>query len=230
LSAPGHPGFDRYARDYGEALAKGISLSGEGIDFFATGRLAILKAALERRGANPAKILDFGCGNGTAAPFVLSTFPGAEYAGVDVSEECLAVARKSHGSCFRHLGEYAPEGEYDLVFTNGVFHHIPGPEQPGALDYIARALKPGGYFALWENNPWNPGARLVMRRIPFDRDAAMLWPAAARRLLRGADLAVELASFAFIFPRPLRLLRPLERYVSRLPLGAQYLVLGRKPA
>ena len=33
--------------------------------------------------------------------------------------------------------------------------------------------------------------------------------------------------FLFIFPRALRLFRPLERLVSRLPLGGQYMVLCR---
>ncbi len=40
-----------------------------------------------------------------------------------------------------------------------------------ALDYTYQALKPGGYFAFWENNPWSLGARYLMSRIPFDRDA-----------------------------------------------------------
>ena len=48
-----------------------------------------------------------------------------------------------------------------------------------ALRCIRRLLRPNGIFALWENNPWNPGTRLVMRRIPFDRDASLLTPASA---------------------------------------------------
>jgi len=35
--------------------------------------------------------------------------------------------------------------------------------------------------------------------------------------------------FCFIFPHALRALRPIERWLTRLPLGAQYLVLARKP-
>ena len=35
--------------------------------------------------------------------------------------------------------------------------------------------------------------------------------------------------FLFIFPRVLKWLRWIEPLVSRLPLGGQYLVLGRKP-
>jgi hypothetical protein len=37
------------------------------------------------------------------------------------------------------------------------------------------------------------------------------------------------ADFLFIFPRPLKWFRPLEPLVSRLPLGAQYQIICRKP-
>jgi hypothetical protein len=68
-----------------------------------------------------------------------------------------------------------------------------------------------------------------MRRIPFDRDAVMLSIREARRLLRTAELLpLGSASTLFYFPRALRALRPLERPLSRLPLGAQYLVLARR--
>ena len=49
-------------------------------------------------------------------------------------------------------------------------------------------------------------------------------------MLRGGRFAVERTDFLFIFPRVLKFFRPLERRVSRLPLGAQYQVLALKPA
>jgi hypothetical protein len=48
----------------------------------------------------------------------------------------------------------------------------------------SRSLRPGGLFAPWENNPWNPNTRYVMSRIPFDRDATTLSPPKAVGLLR----------------------------------------------
>ena len=111
-----------------------------------------------------------------------------------------------------------------------MFHHIPPAEREAAVAYVHGALRPGGIFALWENNPWNPGTRLVMRRIPFDRDAETLSAPATRRLLRAGGFEIERTDFLFVFPRPLRALRPLERRLARAPLGAQYLVLARKPA
>jgi len=58
------------------------------------------------------------------------------------------------------------------------------------LKNILGALKPGGLFAFWENNPWNPGTRIVMSRIPFDRDAEIISPPAAKRLLRRAGFSI----------------------------------------
>jgi hypothetical protein len=41
---------------------------------------------------------------------------------------------------------------------------------------------------------------------------------------------VLLTDFQFVFPRVLRLLRPIESTGARCPLGAQYMVLCRKVA
>jgi hypothetical protein len=40
---------------------------------------------------------------------------------------------------------------------------------------------------------------------------------------------VARTDFLFFFPRQLQALRPLERRLVSLPLGAQYLVLARRP-
>jgi hypothetical protein len=68
-----------------------------------------------------------------------------------------------------------------------------------------------------------------MSRIPFDRDAILLSAGEVRTLVRVAGLRVLHTQFHFIFPGFLRALRPLERFASRLPLGAQYQVLSEKP-
>jgi hypothetical protein len=81
-------------------------------------------------------------------------------------------------------------------------------------------LKPGGWFCFWENNPWNPGTRIVMSRIPFDRDAVTLSAPQASRLLRAAGFTVVTTDFLFIFPNFLRHCRPVEPWLCRLPLGA----------
>jgi SAM-dependent methyltransferase len=227
----GVEGFDAYAADYEAALAQGLSISGEDKDYFAQGRIAWLADCLRELGEKPASVLDFGCGTGSATPFLFDQLEVAAVSGVDTSEKSLEVATRTHGSArarFMPLGQYQPDESIDLAFCNGVFHHIPLAERAGAVNYVYRALRGGGLWAFWENNPWNPGTRYVMSRVPFDRDAITLTPPEAKGLLRAGGFEVLRTDFLFIFPNALRWLRFTEAALSRLPFGAQYQVLCRK--
>ena len=231
-SDPAKPGFDAYASDYDAALAEGLSVSGESKDYFAQGRVDHLAGRLRDLQYRPGSILDFGCGTGTNVTVLLGLEGVTSLLGVDVSDSSLKVARKAvpdPRATFSILDQYRPDGRFDLVFTNGVFHHIPPPERASAMDYIFRALRPGGLLAFCENNPWNPGTRYVMSRIPFDRDAVTLTATEARKLIRTSGFEVLSADFLFIFPKALGGLRKLEKYLVRYPIGAQYQILCRKP-
>jgi len=229
---PAKPGFDAYASEYDSALAEGLSVSGETKDYFAQGRVEHLAGRLRELQFRPSSILDFGCGTGTNTPFLLNLSGVTSALGVDISESSLDVARRAiqdRRAVFQEMGQHLPSGRYDLVFTNGVFHHIPPRERAGAIDYIYRSLRPGGLLAFCENNPWNPGTRYVMSRIPFDRDAITLSAPEAQRLIRTGGLEVLRTDFLFIFPKALGFLRKLEPRLASLPFGAQYQVLCRKP-
>jgi SAM-dependent methyltransferase len=227
-----NPEFDQYADDYDAALAKGLSASGESKDFFAEGRAKWLGNCLEVLGYPAGDILDFGCGTGSATPYLLK-LPGAKsVTGLEVSAQSLKVAERVHGAAnvqFHLSREFHPAANMSLAFCNGVFHHIPISERSGAVRYVFETLRPGGFFSLWENNPWNPGTRYVMSRIPFDKDAITLSYLETQGLLRAAGFEIVRADFLFIFPRLLKFLRPLERLFTSLPFGAQYQVLARKP-
>lgn len=223
--------FDQFATNYDAELARGLSVSGEDKNYFAGGRIRWLQRRLGELGATPARILDFGCGTGGSVRLLLG-LPGAQrVTGADISEASVAVARRDLAGLpadFRPLSAPAEEGTFDLVFCNGVFHHIPPEHRAGAMDYVRKSLKPGGLFALWENNPWNPGTRFVMSRIAFDRDAVKIPPRGARELARRHGLEVLRQDFLFYFPRALAWFRPLEPWFAGLPLGAQYLTLARR--
>jgi SAM-dependent methyltransferase len=223
--------FDEYARNYDKALAQGISVSGEDKDFFARGRVEWLARRLQSLSVQPKTVLDFGCGTGSATPFLTNVLRVA-LTGVDISAQSVALARERFGSDtaqFKVLRDFKRAQQFDLAFCNGVFHHIPLNERAGAVKCVYDSLKPGGLFAFWDNNPWNPGARYVMSRIPFDRDAIMVSAPEARRLVRAAGFEVLRTDFLFVFPRPLSWFRKLEPALSPVPLGAQYQILCRKP-
>lgn len=225
------PGFNAYAQTYDQDLQKGLSLSGENKDFFAAGRVDHLQRQLGALQVSPRRLLDFGCGTGSATPHLRRAFSFDSLVGVDASEESLTIARSQHPdpSCrfVTHLESLESES-LDLAYCNGVFHHIPPQERKGAIEAIRRVLKPGGYFSFWENNPLNPGTRWVMSRIPFDRDAQLVYPWSALSLLRDGGFATHAVRYHFIFPSILRSLRPIERSLERFPVGAQYHVLCQK--
>ena len=230
-SSPNPSEFDSYADRYEEALERGIGVSGESKEYFAEGRVAWLAKCLGAIGIKPSRVMDYGCGTGTATQYLRNTLGAASILGVDISEKSINHARAHEaGADFQLQKDARPAADMDVVYCNGVFHHIPPPERAGALKFIIDSLRPGGVFALWENNPWNPGTQLVMARIPFDRDAVKISAPEARRLLREAGMAVVRTDFHFIFPHTLRALRFLEAPLAALPLGAQYQVLARKPA
>lgn len=227
------PEFDEFADDYNAALDKGLALSGEGKDYFAEGRLRWLRRRLDERGARPETVLDFGCGTGSATPFFFDHLGIRQVVGFDPSEKSLEVARQEwakHAVRFSSsMNEVADSGSVDLAFCNGVFHHITPDNRAEALTSIFDILVPGNCFAFWENNPWNPVTRYAMSKVPFDRDAILVWPQEARRLLKNAGFEILLTDYVFFFPRSLAFMRSLEPGLRWLPLGGQYLVLARKP-
>lgn len=224
------PAFDAVAARYEEELQVGLVITGESADYYARQRIDRLAQRLAEVSASAESVLDFGCGTGSSVPYLLR-LPGCRRVhGADISEASLGMARKTHGSLNVTFGrpDRLPPERYDLAFCNGVFHHIPVAQRAEAAASVWRALRPGGVFALWENNPWNPGTRYVMSKVSFDHDAITLTPPETRALLAHVDFDVLRTDHLFFFPAGLRFMRWLEPLILRLPLGGQYLVLARK--
>ena len=83
------------------------------------------------------KVLEIGCGLGTAAIRFAST--GADYTGVELSKESLALAKQrfkvynQSGQFYlgnsEELSSFVPVETYDLIYSFGVIHHSPHPEK-----------------------------------------------------------------------------------------------------
>ena len=222
--------FDSFAANYDESLNKGLSLSGENKDFFAGERAIWTRKRISRFETSVKSVLDFGCGIGSSIPFLSKTFPGTQLVGVDPSAASIKSARSLHKGTnvdFFTLEEMPVVLKFDLVFCNGVFHHIPRNKRTMALEWILSRITPEGLFAIWENNPLNPGTRMVMNRIPFDKEAETLTPSACIDMLRKSSFRPIDRSSRFFFPRSLSLFRPFERFLAPSMLGAQYLIISR---
>ena len=220
--------FDEYAEDYDAYLSKGLALAGETKEYFAQARVDWMRRRFTELGVRPQSALDFGCGTGTSTPMLKNTLGLSRALGVDISQRSIDRARPADGVEYRHIDAVTPDGTFDIAFTNGVFHHIPSAEQLDAVTYLRDAVRPGGLVALWENNPYNPATRYGMWANEFDRHAVMLRPGRARKLAGEAGLRVLRTDYVFVFPHVLARLRFMEPFLTRWPIGGQYLVLSQR--
>lgn len=223
-AAPGL--FDSHVDSYDDDCMRGLKLTGESREYFARGRLELLQAWWKRtRRPEPETVIDYGCGTGEGTALLAEFFPYSSIIGLDPSEPSVELAATRHESDrvrFRRLepGDSRPHAQ--LVHINGVIHHVEPSDRPRLMEDIRARLDDSGVLALFENNPLNPGTRMVMARIPFDRDAVPVLPWKATEMLRRGGFTIERQGYLFYFPRLLSALRPLESWLVRLPFGAQY--------
>ncbi|MBX3484343.1 trans-aconitate 2-methyltransferase [Phenylobacterium sp.] len=225
--------FDKFAEEYLATHKGNIAITGEDPEYFARYKIETVAARLKALGLPaPKRVLDFGCGIGNSAPHLRAAFPDAGIVGLDVSEKSLAVARQRFPGVadFRRYegGADMPlEPGFDLAFSACVFHHIEAAEHVALFAALKAQLAPGGVLAVFEHNPLNPVSRYIVATCPFDEDAVLIRAGEfARRQRRAGFGRVDVAYTGF-FPGPLKALRPLERAMTWLPLGAQYYTLAR---
>lgn len=227
--------FDQFALEYQQQHAASIRLSGETPDFFAQYKIDDVAARLARSGVKPRRILDFGAGVGNSLGPMRAAFPDSEITLLDPSSQSLDIARKRFPgqADFRHFdGETIPydDASFDLAFAACVFHHIPEDLHLGLIKEIERVLTGGGSFFLFEHNPWNPLTTHAVRNCAFDENAILINSRDLRKRMAAAGFSKSDVVYRIFFPRVLARLRPLERFLTRMPMGAQYFVHAVKPA
>lgn len=99
--------------------------------------------------AAPGRILDLGCGPGTATARLVERWPGARVLGVDSSPEMVAeaarLARPGLSFVAGDVRHWAPDGPVDLVVSNALLQWVPG--HADLLARFAGWLAPGGVLA-----------------------------------------------------------------------------------
>ena len=223
--------FDKVSANYEEILDRGLSLSGENSEYFAHKRVEHTAKLQADINAKSETIMDYGCGTGGSIRHLLEIFSPERLIAVDISKKSLGILKTRYDSqqvITKSILSLEPESNCDLCFCNGVFHHILPKDRENAVKIIYDSLKYKGIFYFWENNPWNPATHWVMSRIPFDRNATKIFPNQAVNLLQKVGFEIKLIHYMFIFPRFLKILRPIERFTLRFPFGCQYLVQAKK--
>jgi cyclopropane fatty-acyl-phospholipid synthase-like methyltransferase len=148
--------------------------------------------------ANPATVLDIGCGWAELMLRILAALPGATGAGIDLDERDLERARDSAG--MRGLAERAEfaresatgttRGPADLVLCLGASQALSDARPPRhtaeALQALRKLVAPGGRVLLGEG---------FWERPPAPAELAAMWPDASAEeftdLAGLVDLAVE---------------------------------------
>jgi ubiquinone/menaquinone biosynthesis C-methylase UbiE len=184
-------------------------------------------------------VLDYGCGAGDLMRVLADLGARASFTGCDISSGMLAEAAKRwpdrHGpvpTLAGQTGAATPfaDGQFDVALVSAVLHHVPVPERAAVYAELGRVLKPGGRLYVFEHNPRNFLVRHVVHRTEIDDNAVLLDAAEVRHgLLAAARYEVETAYLMFM-PPGITFLRPIDRALAWLPLGAQYVVAARKAA
>lgn len=207
--------------------AHNIRMSGESPDFFAEYKVRDVAVALGATSLQQLKLLEFGVGVGNSLPHFRKYFPAATIVGADVSRRSLKVATErfpGHAALVEIDGAQLPfaDQSFDFVFVANVFHHIDRNDHAMHFRNLLRVLRPRGSLFLFEHNPYNPLTLYAVNTCPFDKNAHLITPGAMRRRLAEAGFVNIRVSFRIFFPRLLHVLRPMEKWLTRVPLGAQY--------
>jgi len=235
------PEFDQFAHDYSGGNDDPIKrLFGKDIDQFIYVKAKwfwnYIQNNLDKATLNGnCKLLDYGCGTGEMLKWLkLFGFSGQLY-GADVSQVMLMEAEKRWDdvprplfSCIGETKTDFPDNTFSCIVATCVFHHIEPEKRNAVLREIKRILIPGGILAVFEHNPFNPMTRLIVKRAEIDKNAKLLYPRETRNRFKKVSFTDSILEYIMFFPPNMKILHRFEKYLTWFPLGAQYVVVGRK--
>jgi ubiquinone/menaquinone biosynthesis C-methylase UbiE len=226
--------FDRLADHYHNQHKENVLITGESPEYFAEYKVADLAEFVQTSKVPETKILDFGSGIGNSIPYFRKYFPAAEICCADVSARSLELAQGRFPGNEKYVlidkGRIPLEdASHDIVFSACVFHHIPHAEHYHWLMELQRVTRPGGLLVIYEHNPLNPLTVRAVNTCPLDVNARLIHGGVMRK--RALDAGWDDAHIAYrlFFPSFLAVLRPIERHLGWLGLGAQYRLSACRP-
>ena len=151
-----------------------------GIALLSLGQSQKVKKRIVADNINPgSKVLDIGCGTGTAA--ILAARAGAQVTGFDISMPMLAVAKEKIAATsladrieLIEMGisgmDQFVDASFDVVMSMLVFSELSSDEQAYTLDHAFRILRSGGLLVVTDEvKPAAIGKKLLygIVRIPL---------------------------------------------------------------
>lgn len=225
--------FDKFADEYKSLHANNIRASGESPAYFARYKVQDVAQVLGGQSQQALRVLDFGAGVGTSIPYFRELLAHVQLTCLDVSRKSLDVGQQQYSGqadfvLFDGKTIPFPDNSFDLTFAACVFHHIEHAQHLALLNELRRVLRPRGWVIIFEHNPLNPLTVHAVNTCPFDENAVLIKAGHLVRTLEQAGFRQLERRYRIFFPKSLSFLRFLEPYLTWLPLGAQYLVFGRK--
>jgi ubiquinone/menaquinone biosynthesis C-methylase UbiE len=225
--------FDNFDEAYRNLHQKSIGFSGERTDFFREYKIKdVLLEITKHRNPAGLSILDFGAGVEESVPYWKKFFPNSEITAADVSSKCLAKISQSYpdGPILQLNDEKIPlaDDQFDAVFAACVFHHIDHDKHTAILKEIKRVLKPGGSLFIFEHNPFNPLTLYAVNHCEFDVNAKLISGFKIRKQMCSVGFQNCKIRYRVFFLGPFSALRPMEKYLSSIPVGGQYYSCGIK--
>ena len=137
---------------------------------------------LEAQLASGARVLDVGCGGGWAVVQLAERFPESTCVGIDLEPYSVELAKRLiaerglTGRCearVQSADELGEDDSFDVATSFLVVHEIAPARKPGAFAAVARALKPGGSFLVFDET--YPETDEALRTMPSRFAALAQW-------------------------------------------------------
>ncbi|CAM3724981.1 class I SAM-dependent methyltransferase [Litorimonas haliclonae] len=224
--------FDSRSSHYAEDINDSVAFSGLKADFFTRVKAEYFRDHLTEKfgGTTKLNVLDLGCGIGIFEGLFENDFDAIT--GIDVSELSIETAKANQKHACFHLyeGSQIPfeDDHFDVVFTICVMHHVPPENWEKFVAEAHRVLKPGGVFAVFEHNPYNPLTLKVVNDCILDEDAVLLKPKKLNQVIKTAFSKPTRTEFIIAIPPLNKFFKFFDRLLKRLPFGAQYAVYVEK--
>lgn len=219
--------FDDYSTSYNYELGNNLNripLQGD-ISFFAMHKIEILAGNFSKDESY--NILDFGCGIGRNIQYLFDYFPKSNVYGTDISLECLNYARKMYPSAYFFIADNIPDVKFDIILVADVLHHVNDSEINGLIDKISSLRSANSSIVVFEQNPYNPITRYLVKTCPFDKNARLLTLTKTQKIFFSHGLKMINSGYCFFFPSSCKKLYSIENKISRIPMGGKYYAIFR---
>lgn len=219
---------DQYSQRLDDPLRRQFATDG---DFFIRQKCQALgreiRHRLEPTPGRPLRLLDAGCGVGTAMRILQPLY---SVVGTDVSLPMLQhVTPGGRVAATEPFALPFADHGFDVAFAFCVYHHIAPAEQARHLRELGRVVRPGGLVSVFEHNPRNPVTRRIFERAEIDQGCEMIRAEQLRGMFTDAGFANVRVTYMLFVPEFLASwLGFIEPFLGWLPLGGQYFVSGTK--